>query len=134
MKSAMKSGDKSRLGVIRMLLSEVKNVDLMPGQPSPEQAIAAYAKKLRKSLEEYDKLGKKPQADQLRAEIAIVDEYLPQRASADDTARLVDEFLARNSFTDKQFGQAMGAFMKEHGQQVDPQAANQLLRQRLAKG
>jgi Asp-tRNA(Asn)/Glu-tRNA(Gln) amidotransferase B subunit len=44
----------------------------------------------------------------------------------------VDEFLAKQSFTEKRIGQAMGAFMKAHGGQVDPAVANQLLRQKLA--
>jgi uncharacterized protein YqeY len=132
MKTALKSGDKQRLSVIRMLLSDVKNIDLMPGKPTAEQAVAAYAKKLRKSLEEYEKLGKTAEAEQYRAELAIVDGYLPQKATSDDTARLVDEFLAKHSYTEKQFGQAMGAFMKEHGQQVDAASASQLLRRKLA--
>src|SRR5262245_24574464 len=132
MKAAMKSGDKQRLSVIRMLLSDVKNVDLMPGKPTAEQAVAAYAKKLRKGMEEFDKLGKKVEAEQLRSEIEIVEQYLPKRASSDDTARLVEEFLAKSSFTEKEFGRAMGAFMKEHGSSVDAATANQLLRQKLA--
>ena len=58
MKTALKAGEKDRLGVIRMLLSDVKNIDLMPTKPTAEQAVEAYAKKLRKSQEEYVKLGK----------------------------------------------------------------------------
>ena len=58
MKLAMKAGQKERLGVIRMLLSDVKNIDLNPVKPTAEQAVEAYAKKLRKSVEEYDKPGK----------------------------------------------------------------------------
>ena len=131
MKTAMKSGQKDRLSVIRMLLSDVKNVDLMPGKPTQEQAVASYAKKLRKGLEEYEKYGKTAEAAQIRSEIAIVEEYLPKKASAEDTARLVDEFLAKNSFTERQVGQAMGAFMKAHGSQVDAGQANQLIRQKL---
>lgn len=131
MKAALKAGEKARLSVIRMLLSDVKNVDLMPGKPSPEQAVASYAKKLRKGVEEFDKHGKKVEADQLRTEIAIVEQYLPKKASADDTSRIMDEFLAKHSFTEKDFGRAMGAFMKEHGQNVDAATANQLLKQKL---
>ena len=44
MKSAMKSGQKDRLQVIRMLLSDVKNIDLMPNKPTAEQAVEAYGK------------------------------------------------------------------------------------------
>jgi uncharacterized protein YqeY len=131
MKTAMKSGQKDRLSVIRMILSDVKNVDLMPGKPTQEQAVASYAKKLRKSLEEYEKYGKTAEVAQIKSEIAIVEEYLPKKASADDTARLVNEFLATSSFTERQVGQAMGAFMKQYGSQVDAGQANQLIKQKL---
>ena len=53
MKLAMKAGQKERLGVIRMLLSDVKNIDLAPKKTTAEEAVAAYGKKLRRSIEEY---------------------------------------------------------------------------------
>jgi hypothetical protein len=132
MKTALKAGEKDRLSVIRMLLSDVKNIDLAPKPTTAEEAVAAYAKKLRKSQEEYQKLGKTAEAERLSFEIGVVDSYLPRKASTEETARLVEQFLAQHSFTEKQFGQAMGAFMKAHGGQVDASAANQLLRQKLA--
>lgn len=131
MKTAMKTGQKDRLSVIRMLLSDVKNIDLDPRKPTAEDAVAAYGKKLRKSLEEYEKIGKSEEVAKLRSEIAVVDEYLPRKASREDTERLVDAFLAGKTFTAQQVGQAMGAFMKAHGGQVDAGAANQLIKQRL---
>src|SRR5436305_1185529 len=102
MKAAMKAGDKDRLGVIRMLLSDVKNIDLAPKPTTAEDAVAAYAKKLRKSQEEYRKLGKAAEADKLQAEIAVVEEYLPKKASREETEKLVDAFLAGHSYTEKQ--------------------------------
>src|SRR5205823_937989 len=81
MKVAMKAGQKERLGVIRMLLSDVKNVDLASKPTTAEQAVEAYAKKLRKSVEEYERLGKPDEVAKLKAEMAIVDEYLPKKAS-----------------------------------------------------
>src|SRR3954469_22715966 len=91
MKAAMKSGDKERLGVIRMLLSDVKNIDLDPKKPTAEQAVAAYARKLHKAADEYQKLGKPDEVEKLRREIAVVEAYLPKKASAEETAKLVDE-------------------------------------------
>ena len=132
MKAAMKSGQKDRLAVIRMVLSDVKNIDLMPDKPTAEQVVAAYAKKLRKSAEEYEKVGRPDEAAKLKGEIAIVEEYLPKKLSGADTEQLVDAFLAKNAFTEKDFGRAMGAFMKAHSGQVDPTQANQLLKQKLA--
>ena len=131
MKAAMKSGQKDRLGVIRMLLSDVKNIDLMPNKPTAEQVVEAYAKKLRKSVEEYEKVNRPDEAAKLKSEIAIVEEYLPKKASPGDTEKLVDEFLSKNTFTEKDFGRAMGMFMKAHGGNVDPGQANQLLKKKL---
>ena len=132
MKTAMKTGQKERLSVLRMLISDVKNIDLQPKKISEEETVAAYGKKLRKSVEEYEKLNKSEEVAQLKKELAVVEEYLPKKASGADTERLVDEFLSKNTFTEKQFGQAMGAFMKAHGAQVDPGQANALLKKKLA--
>jgi uncharacterized protein YqeY len=132
MKQALKAGQKDRLGVIRMLLSDVKNIDLAPKPTTAEDAVAAYGKKLRKSMEEYEKLGKTAEVTKLQAELAVVQEYLPKKASPEETDRLVDEFLSKNTFHEKQIGQATGAFMKQHGPNVDAATANAAIRKRLA--
>src|SRR3982751_397637 len=132
MKTAMKTGQKDRLSVLRMLISDVKNIDLQPKKISEEETVAAYGKKLRKSIEEYEKLNKSAEVAQIKGELAIVEEYLPKKASQGDTEKLVDDFLSKNTFTEKQFGQAMGAFMKAHGGTVDPGQANALLKKKLA--
>src|SRR3954465_1688689 len=94
MKTALKAGQKDRLQVIRMLISDVKNIDLAPKKLSEEETIAAYAKKLRKGAEEYEKLGKPSEVAQFKAELAIVEEYLPTKASAEETEKLVETFLS----------------------------------------
>jgi len=131
MKTALKAGDKNRLAVIRMLLSDVKNIDLAPKPITAEEAVAAYGKKLRKSQEEYQRLGKADEVEKLKYEIGIVDEYLPKKASPEETEKLVDAFLASNTFNAKQMGQAMGAFMKAHGANVDAGTVNGILRKKL---
>ena len=132
MKVAMKAGQKDRLMVIRMLISDVKNVDLMPGKPTPQQAVESYAKKLRKSLDEYQKLGKTEEVEKLKFEIGVVDEYLPKKLSEEETAKLVDGYLAGNAFTEKQSGQAIGGFMKLHGANAEAGTVSKLIRARLA--
>ena len=132
MKTAMKTGQKERLSVLRMLISDVKNIDLQPKKLSEEETVAAYGKKLRKSMEEYEKLNKAEEVAQLKKELAVVEEYLPKKASGGDTEKLVDEFLAANSFTEKEFGKAMGIFMKAHGGAVDAGQANAILKRKLA--
>lgn len=131
MVAAMKSGQKDRLGVIRMLLSDVKNVDLLPGKPTPQAVVESYAKKLRKSVEEYQKLGKADEVKQLQFEIGVVEEYLPKKLSAEETEKLVEQFLAGKPFTAQQAGPATGAFMKQHGSEVDAGLASAAIRKRL---
>lgn len=131
MKAALKAGQKDRLTVIRMLISDVKNIDLQPNRPTPEQAVEAYNKKLKKSLEEYEKIGRSEEAAKLREEIAIVESYLPKKLSPDETEKLVDAFLAANTFTEKDAGRATGLFMKQHGGTVDAAIVNPLLRAKL---
>lgn len=132
MKLAMKAGQKERLTVIRMLLSDAKNADLAPGKPAPIQMVEAYAKKLRKSIEEWEKIGKPDEVAKLRAEAKIVDEFLPTKLDAAATTALIEQFLAASSFTEKQAGQATGAFMKAHGADVDASIVNGIIRQKLA--
>jgi len=71
MKIAMKSGDKSRLSVIRMLISDVKIIDLAPKPITAEETVAAYGKKLRKTQEEFQKLGKTAEVEQLKYELGV---------------------------------------------------------------
>ncbi|HEX8323660.1 MAG TPA: GatB/YqeY domain-containing protein [Tepidisphaeraceae bacterium] len=136
MKTAMKAGEKDRLTVIRMLISDVKNIDLNPAKPTAEQVVEAYAKKLKKSAEEYEKIGRTGEVATLKSEIDIVESYLPKKLSAEETAPLVDAFLAANSFTEKDAGRATGAFMKQHADGangiVDAGVVNPLIRQKLA--
>ena len=58
MKAALKAGEKQKLGVIRMLLSDVKNIDLAPKPTTAEEVVASYAK-LRKSREEIRSSGRR---------------------------------------------------------------------------
>ena len=132
MKTALKAGQKDRLQVIRMLISDVKVVDMAAKPTTPLQAVEAYHKKLKMSVEEYEKINKPDEVAKLKWEVSVVEEYLPKKASPADTEKLVEQFLAKNSFTEKQTGQATGMFMKAHGAQVDPTAANALIKAKLA--
>ena len=131
MKTAMRARDQKRLDVIRMLISDVKIIDMAPKPTTAEDAVAAYCKQLRKSLEEYQKLGKADEVVKLQYEIGVVEEYMPKKASPEETEKLVDEFLKSNTFTAKQFGQAMGLFMKAHGTAGEPGMVNAALKKRL---
>lgn len=129
MKTALKAKDRTRLDVIRMLLSDAQTADMK--KITPLQAVEAYAKKLAKSREEFEKYGKADEVTKLTAELEIVNGYLPKKASVMETEALVEQFMAANAFTPQQAGQAIGAFMKANGANVDPAVASQIIRKKL---
>jgi uncharacterized protein len=134
MKAAMKAGEKEKLGVIRMLLSEAKNADLQKPVATPEQMIERYIKKLGKSLEEFEKVGRAGEVAQLKSEIEIASAYLPKKKDAAQTEALVVQFLSSNpTLTAKDLGKATGLFMKTYNAAGDLDAGlvNQLLRSKL---
>ena len=133
MRVALKAGQRSRLDAIRMMLSEAKNADLQKPPSTPEKMVEAHAKRLKKSREEYEKLGKPEEVAKLDAELAVVAEYLPKQASPEETAKLVQAFLAEHpELTAADAGRATGMFMKQHAGQANPAVASAKLREGLA--
>jgi uncharacterized protein YqeY len=113
MVAAMKSGDKARTQVLRMVLSEIKAREADDVNANPQQAVTGYANKLKKALADMEKLGQPEHAAQLRAELVIVEEFLPK--AMDDAAleMLASEALAAlGPLTKKDQGRAIGAVMK----------------------
>jgi uncharacterized protein YqeY len=115
MKSCMKSGNKERLGVVRMLITEVKNAEIndpkVPGRERTEEEvmtlIGAYHKSLTKSLAEFPAEKHPP----LRAELAIVEEFLPKQLSESEIESVITDFVGKT--TDRQFGSLMKSLQTE---------------------
>ena len=83
MKEALKSGDKEKLGVVRMLVSELKNAQIAASKElslqEEERMVASYAKKRKESIEKYIEGGRKDLADKEEREYEITVSYLPKR-------------------------------------------------------
>jgi uncharacterized protein len=131
-KTAMKAKDAARLSVLRMVLSEIKyaqaQVNLQTELPDAEvlKVVTSYQKKLTKSLDDYP-AGDKRTA--IEAEIKVVEEYLPKKATADETMRVIDKVLAAT--TDRNFGAVMKLVMAEVGDAGDGKTVSQLLKPKL---
>jgi len=132
-KTAMKAKDAARLSVLRMVMAEIKNqqaqVNLREELPEDEvlKVVASYQKKLSKSLEDY------PSGDArnaLLAEIKVVEEYLPKKASEAETKAAVEKVLAASS--DRNFGNLMKLVMAELKGGADGKLVSSLLKQKLS--
>jgi uncharacterized protein YqeY len=140
-KSAMKSGDRATLGVIRQIQSEVAVAKAAPGFSGEVDddlylsTIATYVKRMDKARAEYEGLGDRgrEQADKLAFEIDYLSDYLPQKLDEDATRDLVDRTIAGLGATDpKMIGRVIGAVMKS-GQEADGKLVARLVKEALAR-
>lgn len=132
-KTAMKAKDAARLSVLRMVMAEIKNqqaqVNLREELPEDEvlKVVTSYQKKLSKSLEDY------PAGDArnaLLAEIKVVEEYLPKKASEAETKAAVEKVLAASS--DRNFGNLMKLVMSELKGSGDGKLVSSLLKEKIS--
>src|SRR6185503_11544707 len=113
MVTAMKAGDKNRTQVLRMVLSEIKRVEADKPDADPQAAVSAYAKTLRKTMAEMERLNQPERVKQLQAELVIVDEFMPKQLDDAALEKIVADTLAGlGPLTKKDTGRAMGAVMK----------------------
>ena len=113
MVAAMKGGNKERTQVLRMLLSEIKRVEADKPDADPQGAVNAYAKSLKKSQGEMEGYGQAERVAAIKAELAIVEEFLPKQMDDASLEKVVAEALAPlGALTKKDQGKAMGAVMK----------------------
>ena len=129
--AAMKAGQKDRTQVIRMVLSEIKAQEADKPDADPQVAVAAYAKKLQKTAADMERLNQPDRVAALKAELAIVQEFLPREISDADLEALVATTLAPlGPRTPKDQGKAIGLVMKAIAttqQSADPNKVRTLI-------
>ena len=140
MKAAMKSGDKVRLGALRMFLAAIKTKEV-EGATARElsdeeirQVAAKEVKKRSESVEAFENAGRDELAAKERAEREVLEPYAPPQVDESAIDGLVDEAIAATGATSvKEIGTVMGAVMaraKALGQ-VDGAAVQAKVRARL---
>ena len=110
----MKSKDAFRLGVLRLVKTALKNkeIDLMRAVSEPEfvATLATLVKQRKDSVEQFTKAGQLDAAKNEEAEIAIIQEYLPQALSAEELKNIIAAAIQKTGSTG---AQDMGKVMKE---------------------
>ena len=138
MKSALKAGNQERLGTLRMMRSQIllekkkdATIQLLP-DPKVLEVLTAYAKKLRESAAEYEKLGQGEAAARIRDEAKVVQEYLPMPLTPDETKALVQAVLAElGASSVKDFGRVMKELTARAQGRADGKALSEMVRAAL---
>ena len=131
LRSAMKSQDKLRMSVLRMLLADITNMEKSGKDFECADVVRGYAKKLGKTIEEYKRLNVQDRIDSCMAEMAIVDEFLPKQMSDDELERAVTEII--ESQKPKDIGSAMKIVMGKYKEVADGKKVQALVRNLLLK-
>jgi len=136
LKQAMLLKDANTVSTLRMLISQFQYARIQAGKDLTEEdaltLLQRAVKTRREAIEHYEKGGRQDLADKERAEIAVVERYLPQALGPDETAKAVDALLAELQISEKRdLGRAMKEFMARYRGRVDGKAANALIASRL---
>ncbi|CUT03288.1 GatB/YqeY domain-containing protein [Candidatus Chrysopegis kryptomonas] len=139
LKNAMKSGDKIRLEVVRMLQTMLKRKEIErkgEGKDLTEedeiQVIKSEIKKRKEAIELFEKGGRNDLAEKERKELEILNEYLPEQMSEEEIKNFVEKVIQEIGATGpKDLGKVMGAVMKELRGKADGALVQKIVKEKL---
>lgn len=139
MKEAMRSKDKVRLSTIRMINSLIKNAEIEKrGELTDDeiiQLLMKYAKQRKEAIEMYEKGGRQDLVEKEKAELAVVESYLPKQMSEEEIRELVKEAIeATGASSPKDIGKVMQHVMPKVKGRADGSVVNKIVREMLANG
>lgn len=136
-KAAMKARDKARLGTIRLALAAVKQIEVDEAKTlTDDETIAVVTKMVkqrRDSVAQYTEAGRDDLADIEKAEIDVLQEFLPQQLTEDELAALVEQAIEETGAAGMQdMGKIMGALKPKTQGRADMGKVSQLVKAKLA--
>jgi uncharacterized protein len=139
MTQAMKNKDADRLSTLRMAKAALMNEANKRGagyELSDEEitkTLQSLVKQRKDSVEQYENAGRAELAEKERAEIAVLEEYLPQAASAEEIMQAVEEAISETGASSmKEMGVVMkAALAKLAGKTADGKQVNEAVRAKL---
>ena len=137
MKSAMKAGEKNRLRVLRLLLSDIKRVEVDSQKELDEAETLSIVEKAlkqrRDSIDQFTKGGRQDLADAEQAELAIIGSYLPEPLTDAELDALIARAIADTGAASvRDMGRVMAAVKSEAAGRADMAAVSARVKSRLA--
>ena len=136
MKSAMRAKDASRLAAIRLLMAAIKQREVDERIELDDAAVIAVVDKLSKqrrdSIEQFSRAAREDLAERERFELGVLAEYLPQQASEDEIAAVIDAAVAATGAAGpKDMGKVMGQVRGKLAGRADLARVSAAIRARL---
>lgn len=142
LKTAMKAGDKRRVGTLRLINATIKDRDLGIGGAVPtgdrisDQEILGLLQKMikqrRESIETYSQAGRQDLVDQEAAEIAVIEEFMPKQMGEDEVRAAVAKVIAEIGAAGlKDMGRTMSEIKTRYAGQMDFAKASAIVKDLL---
>lgn len=139
--TAMKSGDKERLAAVRLILAKIKDKDIelrtAATQPDDDTLVVDVLQKMvkqrRESIAMYETGGRPELAAAEAAEVTVIESFLPQQLSEDETRAAIEAIKAEVGATSiKDMGKVIAELKARHGAVLDMGKASGLVKAALA--
>lgn len=113
LKDAMRAKDKQRLGTLRLVTAAIKQIEVDERIEVDDERLLQVLQKMikqrRDSITQYNKGGRPELAAVEAAEVAIIQEFMPEPLSDDELAALIDSAIADSGAASmKDMGKVMG--------------------------
>ncbi len=136
-KEAMLARDTERRDALRLILSSLRSAEKDLQRPLSEgeelQVLQRERKKRIEAADAFHDAGRGEQAAKEEAELAVLEEFMPEPLSEDELERIVDDAIAENGATSLQdLGRVMADVMPQVSGRADGSAVGQLVREKLA--
>ena len=137
-KQALRSGDKLRVSVIRLLMALIKNREVEKRGPLTDaevlQAIVTSCKQRQDSIEQYRQGGRQDLVEKESAELELLQSYLPKPLTSEELQAMVQDAIGEVQATSlKEMGKVMGVLMPKVTGRADGKMVNTLVREALSK-
>lgn len=140
LKEAMLARDEKRVGVLRLLLSELNYAKIQKGDAfrGTEDIIGVIhkaVKQRKESIDSFKKGGREDLASLEQAELEILQAYLPEQMSDEELTKIVDEAINKTGATSMaDMGKVIGLVLGAVGGKADGARVSGIVKERLQGG
>lgn len=136
MKAAMRAGEKDRLATIRLANAEIKRVEVdSQSEIDDDQTIAILdkmVKQRRESIKQYEEAGREELAADEKAEIAVLQDFLPEQADEAEINALIESAIAETGAESmRDMGKVMNIIRPKLAGRADMGAVSGLIKAKL---
>jgi uncharacterized protein len=135
LKAAQLAKDEVKVSTLRMLLSEIHNLEIQKGELKEEDitsVISREVKKRKEASEAFRNGNREEQAQKEEAELAILRAYLPEQLSDEELTKLVEDSINEVGASQlSDMGKVIGAVMGKAAGKVDGSRVSSIVREKL---